>query len=86
MQMKNQKLLGLLLLLMLLIMSLAAVGEGQTIDLPVFTESRCVWDETGNLISETAYDVNGEPALNSRGFYRAAFTARSTAGTTTATC
>ena len=40
---------------------------------PVITETDCEWDENGNLIRETAHDLNGAPAMNSRGFYRAVY-------------
>ena len=48
--------------------------SNQALSIPVFTETDCVWDEQGNLISETAHGPNGEPALNSRGFAQARYT------------
>ena len=41
---------------------------------PEITETDCVWDENGNLINETAHDLNGAPAINRRGFFRAVYT------------
>ena len=41
--------------------------------LPGYTQTDCVWDDAGNLISEIAHDLNGVPAVNSRGFYRAEY-------------
>ena len=46
----------------------AAISE---LGMPVFTETSCEWDENGSLIRETAADLNGNPAVNTRGFHRA---------------
>ena len=66
------KLPSLLILLFLLSASAGAAGE-QSIPLPVMTETDCEWDEAGNLVRETAHTLDGQPALNSRGFYRAEY-------------
>ena len=44
------------------------------LSVPEFTETDCVWDENGRLISETARSLDGSPALNSRGFAQARYT------------
>ena len=56
--------------------SATAVSGDSTdnLGLPVLTETECVWDENGNLISETAHDTDGNPSLNARGFYQAKYT------------
>ena len=41
---------------------------------PVITETDCNWDDAGHLISETAHTLDGAPALNARGFYKAEYT------------
>ena len=71
---KGLRLLLLLLMTVVLLPVWAQAEEGTGITLPVFTETDCEWDDHGNLISETAHDLNGQPALNSRGFYRAEYT------------
>ena len=45
----------------------------EPLSFPTITETDCEWDENGNLIRETAHDLNGTPAMNSRGFYRAVY-------------
>ena len=45
----------------------------EPLSFPTITETDCEWDENGNLIRETAHDLNGAPAMNSRGFYRAVY-------------
>ena len=66
---------GLLVILILAIsVSAAGAQSDQALAIPEFTETDCVWDEQGNLVSETAHGPNGEPALNSRGFARASYT------------
>ena len=44
------------------------------LDLPAYTLTECEWDEAGKLVSETAHDTEGNPAVNNRGFYRAEYT------------
>ena len=51
-----------------------ASGTLNELTLPEFTETDNVWDSDGNLISETTHDLNGAPAMNSRGFCRAEYT------------
>ena len=82
----NRIRIGRLLMLLLLALCLTvpstaenAAGNGEAaalsaLALPVFTETACEWDEAGNLISETATDLSGAPALNDRGFHRAEYT------------
>ena len=68
---------GLILwiVLLLLFSSYSMVSSAEVaLTLPALTETDCVWDEKGNLVSETAHDLNGQPALNTRGFYRAEYT------------
>ncbi|MBQ1310582.1 MAG: hypothetical protein IIY55_01945, partial [Blautia sp.] len=50
------------------------VREEFSLDLPILTQTDCEWDEEGNLIRETAHDLQGRPALNARGFYTAEYT------------
>ena len=45
-----------------------------SLKLPALTETDCVWDENDLVISETARDLDGNPAVNARGFYRAQYT------------
>ena len=73
-RLRKTKLLLILLLLTVLTVSAAGAETNQALSIPTFTESDCVWDEAGNLISETVRDLTGAPALNRRGFYRAEYT------------
>ena len=50
-----------------------AADAAPSLALPAFTQTECAWDEAGNLISETAKDLQGNPAVNSRGFARAEY-------------
>ena len=67
------KLLVTALLLLTLSIPSGAIGEA-ALSFPALVETDCVWDDSGNLISETAHDLSGRPALNARGFYRAEYT------------
>ena len=69
-----KKLTAILLLLLLTGAAALAAAQAYTLSMPVLTETDCAWDGAGNLISETAHDLNGAPALNARGFYRAEYT------------
>ena len=73
---KYKRLLPLFLALLLAacLSAKAAPAGKQALDLPDYTETECEWDEKGNLISETVYDLNGAPAINNRGFTRAEYT------------
>ena len=57
-----------------------AMGEAATglaaegLNMPVLTVTDCEWDEKGNLVSETAHTLDGQPAVNARGFHRAEYT------------
>ena len=51
-----------------------AAATPQSLRLPNYTQTECEWDDNGRLISETAHDLSGAPALNSRGFYKAEYT------------
>ena len=73
-RLRKTKLLLILLLLTVLTVSAAGAETNQALSIPTFTESDCVWDEAGNLISETVRDLSGAPAMNRRGFYRAEYT------------
>ena len=73
-KLKRPALALLVLLLAVCVIAGAGAEDIRALDLPVFTETDCVWDDAGNLISETAHDQSGAPALNSRGFYRAEYT------------
>ena len=64
----------LTLLLMLSVLTNASAATPQSLRLPTYTQTDCEWDDNGKLISETAHDLSGAPALNSRGFYRAEYT------------
>ena len=65
----------LIALLMAVCMSTGAVAaeENPALSLPAFTSTECEWDADGNLLSETAFDLDGNPAVNSRGFHRAEY-------------
>ena len=69
----RRELLVAILLLLTLSISAAALGEA-SLSFPALVETDCAWDDAGNLVSETAHDLNGQPALNARGFYRAEYT------------
>ena len=65
-----------LLLAIVVAMAFTTVqAEGdQALSIPEFTRTECIWDENGNLLSETAYSPDGAPAVNSRGFAKAEYT------------
>ena len=70
---------GLLALLLTFCLSAGVLAESTekaaaaALPLPVYTETECEWDQDGNLIAETAYDLDGAPAVNSRGFHKAEY-------------
>ena len=69
--MKQAKKWGGLLLALILAAAAGYAADAENkpmLSIPAFTETDCVWDENGHLISETARGLNGGPALNSRGF------------------
>lgn len=49
-------------------------AEKTSLAFPTVTDTVCEWDSVGNLLSETAQDLSGAPALNARGFYKAVYT------------
>ncbi|MBR3019602.1 MAG: hypothetical protein IKH57_21405, partial [Clostridia bacterium] len=51
----------------------AGAEEADTLALPQLVETICEWDDLGRLVTETAYDLEGRPALNARGFHRAEY-------------
>ena len=55
-----------LLTLMLSVLIPAAADD--VLSFPAITETECSWDGDGNLAKETTHDMNGNPAMNSRGF------------------
>ena len=65
------------LLVAMLLVSLAVVPTFSLADdqlaMPELTETVCAWDEAGHLVSETVVDLNGQPALNARGFASSAY-------------
>ena len=52
----------------------ASVNTASDLQLPELTETFCEWDQAGNVIRETACDLEGNPAMNARGFHRAEYT------------
>ena len=73
---KTARRTGIIILFMLaatLLFSAYSSAE-ETLSFPEVTETECVWDESGKLISETVHDPDGAPAVNSRGYHRAAYT------------
>ena len=64
----------LVVLLLVAFCIASAMAEEIGISFPELTQTDCVWDGNGCLVSETAHDLDGNPALNSRGFYRAEYT------------
>ena len=66
----------LLILTMLLVTvsGASAVVTPQSLRMPAYSLTDCEWNENGQLISETAHDVEGNPAVNSRGFHKAEYT------------
>ena len=71
----NKVLAKILIILSMMILIIYTEGLAETdLSFPAITETDCKWDTKGNLLSETAHDLNGTPAVNSRGFHRAAYT------------
>ena len=64
----------LAILLLAVVCITAATADGAGVSFPDLTQTDCVWDGKGCLISETVHDLNGNPALNSRGFHQAEYT------------
>ncbi|MBR6849533.1 MAG: hypothetical protein IKM88_04775, partial [Lachnospiraceae bacterium] len=72
--MKMQRWAGILLILMIAAVICFSAAEGKgTLDLPAVTETDCAWNDQGNLVRETTHDLNGDPALNNRGFHYAEY-------------
>ncbi|MBQ4226999.1 MAG: hypothetical protein II697_02240, partial [Clostridia bacterium] len=72
--MKTLRTLGLALLLVILAASVGALAQqDDALALPTFTQAALEWDNDGNLIGETVHDLEGQPALNARGYYRAQY-------------
>ena len=72
--MKTPRTLGLALLLVILAASAGALAQqDDALALPTFTQAVLEWDNDGNLIGETVLDLEGQPALNARGYYRAQY-------------
>ena len=69
-----RRLILMIILLAVTCVSAGIVDEAVGISFPDMTLTDCVWDSNGCLVSETAHDLDGNPALNSRGFYRAEYT------------
>ena len=64
----------ILTLLLSTVYGASAVVTPQSLRIPVYSLTDCEWNENGQLISETAHDVEGNPVVNSRGFYKAEYT------------
>ncbi|MCR4883163.1 MAG: hypothetical protein K6A68_06315, partial [Clostridiales bacterium] len=58
----------------LLLWTVCFAQAESSLQIPVFTETDCEWDDQGRLIRETARTLEGEPALNARGFCVAEYT------------
>ena len=73
--MKKRSVLSVLLILILVVAYPAGAQEGEieTLSFPAMTLTDCQWNENGDLIGETAHTLDGEPAVNSRGFCRAEY-------------
>ena len=74
---KLAKVIPVILLLLLVFSALdgaSAATTPQSLRMPQYTHTDSEWDENGRLINETAYDVNNNPALNTRGFHKAVYT------------
>ena len=74
-----EKTTGRIWIIILMIFSLTLFlytdsSADERLSFPEITETICDWDGEGNLISETAHDINGNPAINSRGFHKAVYT------------
>ena len=75
-----KKLIRVIPVLLILTMLLSTVSGAsaavtpQSLRIPAYSLTDCEWDEAGQLISETAHDADGNPVINSRGFYRADYT------------
>ena len=65
--------IALVILAAMLLFCIGVTAE-DLLSFPDLTETDCEWNLTGNLICETAHDLDGTPALNSRGFSRADYT------------
>ena len=56
----------------------AGIDPASGLQLPELTQTFCEWDQAGNVIRETACDLEGNPAMNARGFHRAEYTRNET--------
>ena len=63
-----------LMILAFIVLFCANTIAEEALSFPEITETECQWDSNGDLISETAHDLSGAPAVNSRGFYKAVYT------------
>ena len=51
----------------------AGVSAENALGIPTLTQTECTWDENGQVTEEISRDLNGKPAMNARGFYRAKY-------------
>lgn len=70
---RNMRHILVLLVAAVLLLAAGAMAD-QLLELPEITETVCEWDANGNLVRETAYDLKGAPAVNTRGFAVAKYT------------
>ena len=71
------RVIPVLLILTLLLSTVSGASAAvtpQSLRIPAYSLTDCEWNEAGLLISETAHDAEGNPTVNSRGFYKAEYT------------
>ena len=71
------RVIPVLLILTLLLSTVSGASAAvtpQSLRMPAYSLTDCEWNENGQLISETAHDADGNPAVNSRGFHKAEYT------------
>ena len=74
---KLAKVIPVILTLMLVFSVLhraSAATTPQSLRMPKYTRSEYEWNKSGQLISETTVDTDGNPAINARGFHKAEYT------------
>ena len=71
------RVIPVLLILTLLLSTVSGASAAvtpQSLRMSAYSLTDCEWNAAGLLISETARDMEGNPAVNSRGFHKAEYT------------
>ena len=64
----------ILTLLLSIFSGASAAVTPQSLRMPAYNLTECEWNEAGMLVSETVHDMEGNPAINNRGFHKAIYT------------